>query len=106
MSTLAEQVLTPRGGQERLAPFLRRQMRPVGRWLTPFNGTTIALIAASAVILVVRFVWGLGAVTNLSQDFPWGVWKGFNATPVITLPASRTPQCTSRNVDPRFMIAP
>jgi Ni/Fe-hydrogenase subunit HybB-like protein len=39
---------------------------------------TGGLILASAVILYFRFYLGLGAVTNLSQEFPWGIWKAFN----------------------------
>jgi Ni/Fe-hydrogenase subunit HybB-like protein len=35
-------------------------------------------MVVGAVILVVRFTKGLGAVTNLSQDYPWGVWIGFD----------------------------
>jgi Ni/Fe-hydrogenase subunit HybB-like protein len=58
--------------------FLRRELRPRGRWLTPFNVVSILLMAAAAVILYVRFTRGLGAVTNLDQEFPWGIWKGFN----------------------------
>jgi len=78
MSALAEEVVTPRGDTEGLTGFLRRELRPVGRWLTPFNVITMAIMAASAVILCIRFVYGLGAVTNLNQTFPWGIWKGFN----------------------------
>lgn len=63
---------------EALWPFLRRALAPRGKWLTPFNVVTIAIMAAAAVILVYRFAFGLGAVTNLSQEFPWGIWKGFN----------------------------
>jgi Ni/Fe-hydrogenase subunit HybB-like protein len=29
-------------------------------------------------ILVVRFTQGLGSVTNLNQEFPWGFWIGFD----------------------------
>jgi Ni/Fe-hydrogenase subunit HybB-like protein len=35
------------------------------------------VLLAAAAILTVRFASGLGAVTNLSQAFPWGLWKGF-----------------------------
>jgi Ni/Fe-hydrogenase subunit HybB-like protein len=31
-----------------------------------------------AVIAVLRFTRGLGAVTNLSDQFPWGLWIGFD----------------------------
>jgi Ni/Fe-hydrogenase subunit HybB-like protein len=68
----------PRGELRRLARFLMGELRPRGPWLTWFNAVTIPILAASAVILCVRFFRGLGAVTNLSQDYPWGIWKAFN----------------------------
>jgi Ni/Fe-hydrogenase subunit HybB-like protein len=37
-----------------------------------------ALLLAGAVILVLRFTRGLGAVTNMSDAFPWGLWVGFD----------------------------
>ncbi|MGD2116561.1 MAG: polysulfide reductase NrfD, partial [Acidobacteriota bacterium] len=58
--------------------FLRRELRPKGRLLTPFNVVTLALMATGAVILFFRFTQGLGSVTNLSQEFPWGLWIGFD----------------------------
>lgn len=58
--------------------FLRRELRPKGRLLTPFNVITLALMIAGAVILFFRFTQGLGSVTNLSQEFPWGLWIGFD----------------------------
>ncbi len=36
------------------------------------------LAIALAVLAVVRFTKGLGAVTNLSDQFPWGLWIGFD----------------------------
>lgn len=33
---------------------------------------------ALGVIAVVRFTRGMGAVTNLSDQFPWGLWIGFD----------------------------
>jgi Ni/Fe-hydrogenase subunit HybB-like protein len=37
-----------------------------------------ALTIALSVLAVVRFTKGLGAVTNLSDQFPWGLWIGFD----------------------------
>ena len=70
----------PDGGyrNEPLLQFLRRELRPKGKLLTPFNVITVLIMAATAVILFFRFTQGLGAVTNLSQDFPWGLWIGFD----------------------------
>ncbi|MDP2469768.1 MAG: NrfD/PsrC family molybdoenzyme membrane anchor subunit [Candidatus Palauibacterales bacterium] len=58
--------------------FLRREMRPKGRILTPFNVITVAIMLVAVVVLVDRFAHGLGAVTNLSQEFPWGIWIAFD----------------------------
>lgn len=58
--------------------FLLQEMKPRGKWLTPFNVISIPIILLGAGILVVRFVKGLGAVTNLSQSYPWGFWIGFD----------------------------
>ncbi|MDD4873635.1 MAG: Ni/Fe-hydrogenase cytochrome b subunit [Dehalococcoidales bacterium] len=37
-----------------------------------------ALIIFSAVIMAIRFIYGLGAVTNLSDGRPWGLWISFD----------------------------
>jgi Ni/Fe-hydrogenase subunit HybB-like protein len=37
-----------------------------------------AIMAVGGVITVLRFTRGLGAVTNLSDAFPWGLWIGFD----------------------------
>jgi Ni/Fe-hydrogenase subunit HybB-like protein len=36
------------------------------------------ILAAGAVSTIVRFGWGLGASTHLSDRFPWGLWIGFD----------------------------
>ncbi len=48
---------------------------PVGGKL--FNAVTAlcgALVVIMLAILAVRFVFGLGAVTNLNNGYPWGIW--------------------------------
>ena len=65
--------------------FLVQEMKPRGPWLTPFNVISIPVILAGLVVLYFRFVHGLGAVTNLSQDFPWGFWLGFDVVTGIAL---------------------
>ena len=42
--------------------------------LTPFFLSMVALAAFGTIFLVIRFVAGMGAVSNLSGGFPWGVW--------------------------------
>jgi Ni/Fe-hydrogenase subunit HybB-like protein len=58
--------------------FLKNEMRPRGRWMTPFNLISIPILLASAAILAWRFAFGLGTVSNVDQEFPWGLWKGLN----------------------------
>jgi Ni/Fe-hydrogenase subunit HybB-like protein len=44
-----------------------------------FWQATFALLMAGFVYTTfVRFYWGLGAATNLSDQFPWGLWIGFD----------------------------
>ena len=70
----------PRPGDElrRVARLVLQELKPKGKVLTPFNVVTGAIMAVAAVLLVIRFARGLGAVTNLSQDFPWGIWIGYD----------------------------
>ena len=61
-----------------LLAFLLSEMKPKGKILTPFNVISVPLILLGAVLIVIRFWKGLGAVTNLSQAVPWGIWIGFD----------------------------
>ena len=58
--------------------FFISEIKPKGKWLTPFNIISIPIIILGIIILYVRFTQGLGSVTNLSQQFPWGFWIGFD----------------------------
>src|SRR3989339_1587166 len=62
----------------RFLRFLLAEARPKGPVLTPFNVITGAIMLTTAVLLVIRFAAGLGSITNLSQDYPWGLWIGFD----------------------------
>lgn len=67
-----------RAEAKRTLQFLKGELKPRGPIWTPFNVISGAIMLAAAVILAVRFIWGLDAVTNLNQDYPWGIWKAFN----------------------------
>lgn len=58
--------------------FILSELKPKTKIFTPFNVITLPIIIAGLVIIVYRFMYGLEAVTNLSQDVPWGIWKAFN----------------------------
>ena len=57
---------------------LLSELKPKGKLWTPFNLISIPIILVGAVLLVIRFTQGLGAVTNLTQEHPWGLWIGFD----------------------------
>ena len=62
----------------RFGKFMLHELKPKGRVLTPFNVISGAIMLVAAVLLAIRFARGLGAITNLSQDYPWGFWIGFD----------------------------
>jgi Ni/Fe-hydrogenase subunit HybB-like protein len=69
----------------RFFKFMISEIKPKPPYFTPFNMITIPIILLGMVILVIRFSKGLGAVTNLSQEFPWGFWIGFDVITGVAL---------------------
>ena len=49
-----------------------------GRLVTPVTVVLAGLSAIAGVILLIRFFFGLGAVTNISDGFPWGIWIAYD----------------------------
>lgn len=58
--------------------FILSELKPRGKWLTPFNVISLPIILAGITLMAIRFTHGLGAVSNVTQEIPWGLWKGFN----------------------------
>ena len=54
---------------------------------TPFNIVTGAILLMGLVLTVIRFTGGLGAVTNLDHNNPWGIWIGFDLLCGVALAA-------------------
>ena len=46
-----------------------------------------ALVGVLVSVSAVRFIHGLGAVTNLSDAAPWGLWIGFDVMSGVALAA-------------------
>jgi Ni/Fe-hydrogenase subunit HybB-like protein len=65
-------------GLKDIMAFIRSELKPKGKLLTPFNVISATIILLGALLILYRLVKGLGAVTNLSQEFPWGIWIGFD----------------------------
>jgi len=55
--------------------------------MTPFNVVTGIIILVGLVLTVLRFTGGLGAVTNLDDNNPWGIWIGFDLLCGVALAA-------------------
>ena len=44
------------------------------RILTPSFLVLLALTVIGGVLIAVRFIKGIGAVSNMSDGYPWGIW--------------------------------
>jgi Ni/Fe-hydrogenase subunit HybB-like protein len=64
-----------------------KTVKDVKTLFTPFNVVCGSIIIIGIVITILRFTIGLGAVTNLSNDNPWGLWIGFDLLVGVALAA-------------------
>lgn len=46
--------------------------------ITFWKATAGLFLLGGLVTTVIRFGWGLGASTNLTDQTPWGLWIGFD----------------------------
>ncbi len=53
----------------------------------PSRAVLWLLVLGAAVTAAVRYLYGLGAVTNLNDRFPWGLWIGFDVMSGVALAA-------------------
>lgn len=58
--------------------FFVSELKPKGKWITPFNVISIPIMLLGLVLIVIRFWKGIGSITNLTQEVPWGLWIGFD----------------------------
>jgi len=58
--------------------FFLSELKPKGKLLTPFNIISVPIILTGLVLIVIRFWKGIGSITNLTQEVPWGLWIGFD----------------------------
>jgi len=58
--------------------FVWSTLRPHGKIFTPFNIISVPIITLGVVLIVIRFARGIGSITHLSQEVPWGLWIGFD----------------------------
>jgi len=55
--------------------------------MTPFNIVAGIILLAGGILTIMRFVGGLGAVTNLDNNYPRGIWIGFDLLCGVALAA-------------------
>ncbi len=56
-------------------------------FLTPGVWVLIALACTGLLMLALRFTFGLGMVTNLNNQYPWGLWIGIDVATGVALAA-------------------
>ena len=64
--------------KKNILKFILSELKPKGKIFTPFNIISVPVIILGIVLIIIRFWKGLGSITNLDQEFPWGLWIGFD----------------------------
>ncbi|WP_319481758.1 NrfD/PsrC family molybdoenzyme membrane anchor subunit [uncultured Draconibacterium sp.] len=58
--------------------FFIGELKPKGKMFTWFNIISIPIMLLGLGLIVIRFWKGIGSITNLTQEVPWGLWIGFD----------------------------
>lgn len=61
--------------------------RFASRWHALRTLLMVLVLGTGTGIILLRFVYGVGAVTNLSDEFPWGLWISFDVMSGVALAA-------------------
>lgn len=61
--------------------------RPATSWFTPFNVIATLILLVGIPVCIYRFIGGLGAVTNLDDNNPFGFWIAFDVLTGVALAA-------------------
>jgi Ni/Fe-hydrogenase subunit HybB-like protein len=65
-------------GNKNIWNFLIGEFKPKGKFFTPFNIISLPIMLLGLALIVIRFWKGIGSITNLTQEVPWGLWIGFD----------------------------
>lgn len=68
-------------------PFAIPTVRFASRWQALRTLLMVLVMGTGTGIILLRFVYGLGAVTNLSDQFAWGLWISFDVMSGVALAA-------------------
>nr|WP_321355239.1 NrfD/PsrC family molybdoenzyme membrane anchor subunit [uncultured Draconibacterium sp.] len=58
--------------------FFLGELKPKGKMVTWFNVISIPIMLLGLGLIIIRFWKGIGSITNLTQEVPWGLWIGFD----------------------------
>ncbi len=56
-------------------------------WITPFNVVAFIIVLIGLYLTYLRFTGGLAAITNLDDNYPWGIWISFDLLCGVALAA-------------------
>ena len=56
--------------------------------LVSWRSSLIAIASVGLIFTVVRFVFGIGAIANINNAYPWGWWVGFGVLSFIAFGGS------------------
>ena len=57
------------------------------KFITPGVIILILIAANGLIFLLVRFLFGLGSMTHLDNQYPWGLWIGVDVAAGVALAA-------------------
>ena len=57
------------------------------KFLTPGVMVLLALMGVGLAFVAARFLFGIGKVANLNNQFPWGIWIGIDVASGVALAA-------------------
>ncbi|MBW2092460.1 MAG: Ni/Fe-hydrogenase cytochrome b subunit, partial [Deltaproteobacteria bacterium] len=57
------------------------------KFLSPGVFVLLAFMAVGLVFIAARYIFGIGAVTHLSNEYPWGIWIGLDVAAGVALAA-------------------
>lgn len=72
------------------------QARPV--WLSPTRWVLSGLVLLAAGLAAVRFTSGIGAVSNMSNAYSWGIWISFDLLCGVALAAGAFTTCAAVHI--------
>ena len=56
-------------------------------FFTPWVLVLCGIICIGMIFIAIRFIYGIGAISNIDQYYPWGVFKGFTVAAFVALSA-------------------